>query len=1024
MRRCGCVLGGLWLAGGVAASASQPLYENNAPVISPPQVAPQVDAAAFVNRSEFSLSYLYRPYDFTGCLAYTNTGSGIMFADPGFRFDYVQGPFRYAADYFVNQGRVTATTNLMVLATNILNAGDLSAGPGGVLKLYATSVVDVARTRLHTGASPDLPYQGLIYSGTGYYNDPGITDLYWASWYNNNLTNRPNRMPLTASTNYYETPNFAPPFASSPYHEVRVPVLGGNSYSTYSTKVPSGYYDYYGYYGYLGDLYAMTGLYDVHVWTNAVTPSNWVVQMVFAPTNHTDTNLATAVRFIPDYETDSDRMGAVVRFSTWSYDIALDQHVTNHVYVVDATATVTNTGYLRNQTDLSTYRPASLGVHLGLSLGSSMGDQDMVYYKNSSYMFEYLATNNAAFTNTLVWNPNYRSNTVPVRYAAYGAQIGYVTEADVYGTLIPYAETTALEPTNMPGRIEIAGSTVNLEGARVRAESLLRIEAENLVGNVVAEVDAPFLIYNLGTTNAQLVVSNLAPATVRRLNGMVNAWSGVWTNYLDTPIQVATNIGGTNTFVTTGTNTVQIAFHALVVENLLTPVRPVVVHRFAAHAAHLTIRDTLAVGNALFLEATNLHVTGALDLPAASDWATTNVAFVRNLTNDGRIWIPGTGYFGEGPTVTGQPAVPYASLVNHGYLLAATHFIRTEYFENTASPLLINSGLVHAQSGLLSIRADTGVTDGGRLVSSGDLQIFAGTWSSRDTVFEAGASNYPGALILAVTNRLSDEGTSANNRWTATAGFRVLHKPPTGDLLGTHLTSRIVRRSFQALHVWPGENRGTNASGYADNLALGQLTLDGTNEARFVFEGATGDNALYVDYLELLNHATNYNDALVIPPGFTLYFANANLPVEKLDGTHDGRLAWVRTYTGPRSTTNITYPSGLTYAINLALARSKDIDSDGDGFANAQDPYPVFIGALGIQWVEGPPARPLLVYDLVPNGTNILEYTIRLDIPQWLPLAITNYPGGPADLARGAFLDEAPTHGSRFYRVRVAPPRF
>src|SRR5205085_10890000 len=101
--------------------------------------------------------------------------------------------------------------------------------------------------------------------------------------------------------------------------------------------------------------------------------------------------------------------------------------------------------------------------------------------------------------------------------------------------------------------------------------------------------------------------------------------------------------------------------------------------------------------------------------------------------------------------------------------------------------------------------------------------------------------------------------------------------------------------------------------------------------------GQTG-KALYVDYLELDNFATNYNLAFDISPDLTIYFANSNIDPFKLDHSTSGRLRWVSDFAGPLSSTNVSYPPSpahpLTtnsYLFNIALVRSKDLDSDGDG---------------------------------------------------------------------------------------------
>src|SRR5687767_12001016 len=76
---------------------TSPGYTNNAPMISPPDIAPQIDATRFVNRSIFEVnnySGSLLNYDFQNTLYFENTGSGTMTFFPGVRFDYVNGSKR------------------------------------------------------------------------------------------------------------------------------------------------------------------------------------------------------------------------------------------------------------------------------------------------------------------------------------------------------------------------------------------------------------------------------------------------------------------------------------------------------------------------------------------------------------------------------------------------------------------------------------------------------------------------------------------------------------------------------------------------------------------------------------------------------------------------------------------------------------------------------------------------------------------------------------------------------------------
>src|SRR5439155_23733149 len=190
------------------------------------------------------------------------------------------------------------------------------------------------------------------------------------------------------------------------------------------------------------------------------------------------------------------------------------------------------------------------------------------------------------------------------------------------------------------------------------------------------------------------------------------------------------------------------------------------------------------------------------------------------------------------------------------------------------------------------------------------------------------------SLIISATNRLMDSGTIGTNYWNTSGGFQMITLPAISDLLGTYMRSTTAGFDQESFHTWAAEDRGPSTFGYDNNLALGKLTLDGGRNGLFHFSAPLGQTgrALYVDYLELLNYATNNaSGALDIAPDITIYFANANVNPAKLDGSNGGRLRWLPSFLGPLSSTNITYPSSRTYTFNAALCESPDLDSDGDG---------------------------------------------------------------------------------------------
>ena len=285
-----------------------------------------------------------------------------------------------------------------------------------------------------------------------------------------------------------------------------------------------------------------------------------------------------------------------------------------------------------------------------------------------------------------------------------------------------------------------------------------------------------------------------------------------------------------------------------------------------------------------------------------------------------------------------------------------------------------------------------------------------------------------------------DTDPSARNLWNG-AGFEMRRRPATGSLLGTWL-STVVPINAQVTHVWAGQDRGAVAAGFINNLALGKLTVDtSTNNGRAYFRSASGRQALYVDYIELLNDATNFNRTMGVDPNLTIYFANANVPVSKLNGAVGGRFQWVPTFAGPLSTTNLIYPSGASYAFNIALISSLDIDSDFDGIPNAEDPYPIDIPGetvppaaarllpASVTTLVGPrlslflshkttPPRAMLSWEAPGFSENTVEFKNSIGEPGWNVL--TNFVNGPS--ATPVQIYDPTTGGAtRFYRLQVHP---
>jgi len=1006
---CSVVLGLLATLGG--NTATLPLYLNNTPLTAPTLgvPVPVIDARAWVNTALFNIATTL-PYESQNTLFFTNT-SGMYF-DPGVRYQRNANGKRFWMDTWVNQetnytdhtslfsGLLVSDSRasiLQVAATNIISTGPLFSGTHGLIRLEGKNI-DVSRIALRTGSSV-LPLQffggGFLLFSSNYVNDVGVTDLYWGAGNGDALVNnRSRRMPVNGSG---FSPNFNLPFPSSTPHETVVPSSFTGFFFTNTTIVPGSFSS--GTNFFFNTNFAS---YDAVAYTNTLSSTSRVVQVVFYPTNTGDPNLTTDVRFFPQFE---EPALAVVAFHSLEFDLAIQSEVTNSVFLSDGLAATTNYFLARNAS-VGTRRPNTFEVTRSIPYE---------YYMGSG--------GNAVYSTDLLFNQNFSDTSVTNRYAAYAARVDLLSSSP--SGAVPY------NVTNAPGRVEIIGNEVNLDQTRIRAESAVIIKTSNLVSNYLAQVDAPLVNFDARSTQPTFVISNLAPLTVRRLSGAVRGWSAKWQNF--EPVTSGTNVT---------TNTV--LFHVLIVESQLRSQVPVTVNEFAARATNVVVNDTLNIGKSFAVEANSFHLAGGLTLPYGSSIGASNLINVRNFTNDGVISITGSEFFGT------DRALSYSNYVNHGTNTAATHEIRTRNFENT--------GLIIANGGTFSLDAVNTSLIGNPLITSNSLSTnftftILGTLQTNvftnTTVIQAapsiqGIANViinarelavsnsiisAGTLIVNVTNSLKDFGVEATNLWSVSKGFQFTRLPVTSDLFGTYLRSTAPRFALVD-HVWAGEDRGIVPAGFTNNLALGKLILDGGDRSLFRFTGAGTSNALYVDFLELDNYATNISTAdsrfLSIAPNMTIYFANANVPVSRIDGAANGRLRWVSSFTGPLSSTNITYPSGSNYIFNVALTRSKDLDSDGDGIVNWDDPTPVYVAesaVLSVTLASDPELRVNLTWNALAYSSNYLEFkTTAAAATNWQIL--TNFHMGPYTWPV-SISDPVNRDGeNRVYRLRVDPGLF
>ena len=191
-------------------------------------------------------------------------------------------------------------------------------------------------------------------------------------------------------------------------------------------------------------------------------------------------------------------------------------------------------------------------------------------------------------------------------------------------------------------------------------------------------------------------------------------------------------------------------------------------------------------------------------------------------------------------------------------------------------------------------------------------------------------------------------------------------------------------------------------------------------------------------------HNYNFTNWLALNTNIVIYFAQAYVDgisvAEKINNASlyngqngglvsnnvvlvPGRLRWVPTYTGYFSSTNIV-TGGVTNTVNAALAQSPDIDSNGNGQANAYDPSPFFTAQqinFSLTLTNHPTRAVLLNWYTVPFATNYVYYATNLVAGNWLLYSnflSTNVVGPTYPVTVS---DTNISKGIRFYKVVVSP---
>lgn len=980
----------------LAPAATSQYYINDGIVTFPPQV----DALNFVNNGEFYVTNILDvtiPFYFYNTENITNRGSMIsrtsfqLFNSPS-----TNGIAKASAN-FVNASAISPTSaqiishkSMEIWATNVINNGLLDVTTNGLLKITGDNVDLSGGTVAVSGYDP-ITTNGIVL-GNGFSNDPGLFDKYWGIEKN------------SLAGSLFGASLAFPTFSSS-VHLVEELDVNNQLYRTFLQQIE------------------MTNRPNT-LFTNRMSDNLFTS---FGKSNYTQT-------IVYMMNSNNAAVPAEIRFDgLWADDDFNQTEMAWWIPVIRWTAVVTNrdtgaltTNHLHLFDWLGPFADSQLLVHTQPSTPSTPSPKptfmptNYALVRETAWPFDFL-DEGLDFDETIYFSFGSDPDQEVVE-TGYAAQIEPLS-ALVY-TNIPFASMS-----NMPGRTEIvANTTLDLTRAKLDCMNYLSLKSTNhFIGSPGSQIIAPFSDIDLSSTNGSLAISDFLKP-IPRFRGEIFVWSARF-------YQEAVSIGGSPP-------TNRLYFHVLFVDSRLEPTAVPITKDLTLRSRGATdglnevvISDAMNVRQSLLIDAEILRVTqtvtniagtvvtnatGAINILEPNILWSTSLPRLKYLTNDGNITSASATYFGGArrePFFNSEFDEPYEVLVNRGLISTTANRMWAKRFENR--------GTILARNGLLSLDAATNA-----VIASDDPLIpayFAAT--NGDVVINSQrlvvSNSLVGAarrLTLSVTNSVVDD-TNSPNFWFCGDGMELVRKPLLGDFLGTTVTNKAL--SFaNVINTWTAEDRGADAAGYSDNAAIGRLILDAGLGGSFTFKGTGASQAIYVDYLQLDNHATNYLTSINLTNGvaesnrITLYFANSGpVPPSKLDGIAGGRVRWVTNYVGPNSAMSASLRDGSSIRVGRALLENTEVDSDADGIMNSDDAFP-FDGPRLITAVNTTSNDKVvtLSWNAAPKTTYFVDWSTNL--ASWYVL--TNLTSGPS-AGVVSVQTAVPGGPSRFYRARYSP---
>ena len=704
--------------------------------------------------------------------------------------------------------------------------------------------------------------------------------------------------------------------------------------------------------------------------------------------------------------------------------------------------------------ELDPLNPLSRSNLLSKYLNDSRSGANSAFTKDLFTMGYFgLLTNGVAYTNTVSTNDymaySFAITSLPSQIPnPTNSSFGQMVSATGSRFSLLQAQAPFAYATNLAGRVRVKADNLKLEDARIRAHGIVNLQAKHVTSSANTSIAAPYANYDLGTTNGTLVYRGFNPVGQPNLTGTIKVFVTSWTNTAEFPDPAAA-AATTDPTAGTGTTTATTLmadthFRVMIIDAAIDPLKTSgELVGLKLRATNLTTMDPVLYRvpevDAISTSYPDGY-SGASSIagneqvaPVTENWINqASFELVGSLGVSSRTFPKLKTVVNASDVIGQRVALGVGDSKPLGYLTNAGSIVSSGYL-GLGATVLHHGGRIEAAN-VTDLSAESLILSGTNSIKSGGrLTITAKTLDGSS----GGAISTPNLVSLNVADRFV--APAGKVLALSAAGVTLSANAVSNDLSGLSVSVSAAR--FETASIdWPGIDRGTEASGFVNNSAIGALVLTVGEYGRVDLRSSgSGERALYTKRLELNGDFSQYFNitnktydaeglasALTFGSNTRLYYSivsinGVELSGPVLDGALGGRLRLVRIAGANGGPIQLAVGDGFVVETSWAVRYSVSLDSDGDGLVNAIDSTPFSGAVIATQPVELL-GRPYLEisWDAAANTDYQILAREPAVGPEWAPVSrLSNDSPSPKVLKYYDPLDQGT--GAKTYRILYKP---